>query len=76
MTLEGRGKFVNRKTKTANIDYGRFFLYLPVEVAGDSSLPFKPNEFVVVRIDISQNLSLVLVRPKPSLAISILRILS
>ncbi|HKW03946.1 MAG TPA: hypothetical protein VJN71_01485 [Nitrososphaerales archaeon] len=40
VTLEGRGKFVNRRTRTANKDYDRFFLYIPVENARDSALPF------------------------------------
>lgn len=49
--LDGKGKFVNRRTKTANKDYDRFFLYVPVEVARDSAFPFEPNEIVNIKID-------------------------
>jgi len=49
--LEGKGKFVNRRTRTANKEYDRFFIYVPVEVARDSAFPFKTNEIVMVKID-------------------------
>lgn len=49
--LEGKGKFVNRRTVTANKEYDRFFIYVPVEVARDSAFPFKTNEVVTVKID-------------------------
>jgi hypothetical protein len=49
--LEGKGKFVNRRTTTANKEYDRFFIYVPVEVARDSAFPFKTNEIVAVKID-------------------------
>lgn len=49
--LEGEGKFTNRRTRTANKDYDRFFIYVPVEVARDSAFPFKPNDTVTVKVD-------------------------
>ena len=49
--LEGKGKFINRRTRTASKDYDRFFIYVPVEVARDSAFPFKSNELVIVKID-------------------------
>jgi len=49
--LEGKGKFINRRTRTANKDYDRFFIYVPVEVARDSAFPFKSNELVMVKVD-------------------------
>jgi hypothetical protein len=55
VTVEGRGKFVNRRTKTANRDYDKFFLYVPVEVARDGTFPFKPNETVKISIDRRKN---------------------
>lgn len=51
MAVEGKGKFINRKTQTANKRYDKFFLYVPVEVARDGTFPFKPEDTVVVRID-------------------------
>lgn len=53
--LEGKGKFINRRTRTANKDYDRFFIYVPVEVARDSAFPFKPEDKVTVRIDKAKN---------------------
>jgi len=49
--IEGKGKFVNRKTKTANKEYDKFFIYVPAEVARDGTFPFNPNEAVVIKID-------------------------
>jgi hypothetical protein len=49
--LEGKGKFLNRKTKTANKDYDKFFIYVPAEVARDGTFPFKPQDEVTIRID-------------------------
>jgi hypothetical protein len=49
--IEGKGKFMNRKTKTANKEYDKFFIYIPAEVARDSTFPFVPEDVVIVRID-------------------------
>ena len=59
LVLDGRGKFVNRRTKTANKDYDKFFIYIPVEVARDSTFPFKSDQFVRVKIDRRKNRLLV-----------------
>jgi len=53
--LEGKGKFINRRTRTANKEYDRFFIYVPVEVARDSAFPFKPDDTVTVKIDKTKN---------------------
>jgi len=53
--LEGKGKFINRRTKTASKDYDRFFIYVPVEVARDSAFPFKPEDTVTLKIDRARN---------------------
>lgn len=49
--IEGKGKFLNRKTKTASRDYDKFFIYVPAEVARDGTFPFKPQDAVVIKID-------------------------
>ena len=49
--LEGKGKFINRRTRTASKDYDRFFIYVPVEVARDSAFPFKTNDIVTIKVD-------------------------
>ncbi len=51
VVVEGKGKFINRKTQTANKEYDKFFIYVPVELARDGTFPFKPDETVIVRID-------------------------
>lgn len=51
MVVEGIGKFINRKTKTAGETYDRFFFYVPTEVARDGLFPFKEGNKVVVRIE-------------------------
>jgi hypothetical protein len=53
--LEGKGKFINRRTKTASKDYDRFFIYVPVEVARDSGFPFKPNDLVTIKVEKPKN---------------------
>jgi hypothetical protein len=52
LVLEGKGKFLNRKTKTASKDYDKFFFYVPAEVARDGTFPFKPHDPVIVKIDV------------------------
>jgi hypothetical protein len=49
--LEGQGKLINRKTKTAGKEYDRFFIYVPTEVARDGTFPFKEGEGLRIRID-------------------------
>jgi len=55
VAIEGKGKFINRRTKTAKGEYDKFFTYIPVEVARDSTFPFKPDEVVRIRIDKRKN---------------------
>jgi len=49
--IEGKGRFMNRPTKTGNRVYDKFFIYVPTEVARDGFFPFKPGEEVTIRID-------------------------
>lgn len=53
--IEGKGKFLNRKTKTASRDYDKFFIYVPAEVARGGTFPFKLQDEVIVRIDREKN---------------------
>jgi len=54
--LEGKGRIINRPTKTAGKDYDKFFVYLPTNLVRDSAFPFKVGEAVVIRIDRENNL--------------------
>lgn len=49
--LEGKGKFINRRTRTANKDYDKFFIYVPVEVARDGLFPFKHGDILMIKVD-------------------------
>ncbi len=49
--LEGKGKFINRRTRTANKDYDKFFIYVPVEVGRDGLFPFKDGDVLLIRVD-------------------------
>ncbi len=49
--IEGKGKFINRKTRTASHEYDKFFIYVPAEVARDGTYPFKPQDTVIIKID-------------------------
>jgi len=51
MVVEGQGKLINRKTKTAGKEYDRCFFYVPTEVARDGLFPFKEGNKVTIKID-------------------------
>ncbi len=54
MAIEGKGRFINRRTPAAkNKIYNRYFIYVPTNVADDSSFPFKEQDEVIIKIDIS-----------------------
>jgi hypothetical protein len=46
----GKGRFINRPSKTGKKLYDRFFVYIPTYVARDKEFPFKTGEEVVVKI--------------------------
>lgn len=48
---EGRGRFINRPTRTGGKTYDKFFVYVPTEVARDGTFPFKAGDEVFVRIE-------------------------
>lgn len=47
---EGKGRFINRPTRTGGRTYDKFFVYIPTEVARDGTFPFEEGEEVVLRI--------------------------
>jgi hypothetical protein len=51
MVTRARGRFINRPTKTGRGVYDKFFVYIPTELARDSSFPFKAGEEVDIQID-------------------------
>jgi hypothetical protein len=51
MVTRARGRFINRPTKTGRGLYDKFFIYIPTELARDSSFPVKPGQEVEVQID-------------------------
>ncbi len=49
--IEGKGKFINRPTKSGKKTYDKYFIYVPTEIARDGLFPFKPGEELLVKID-------------------------
>jgi hypothetical protein len=49
--LEGKGRFINRPTKTGKRVYDKFFVYIPTEIARDDLFPFKVGDQVQVKVD-------------------------
>lgn len=47
---QGDGKFVNRPVKTKTKEYAKYYVYIPIGVATDTSFPFKPEDRVKVTI--------------------------
>jgi hypothetical protein len=47
---KGIGTFINRKTKTGQKSYDRFFIYIPTEVARDGTFPFTEKDKVEIEI--------------------------
>jgi hypothetical protein len=48
---KGKGRFINRPTRTGGRDYDKIFIYIPTEVARDGTFPFKEGEAVILRIN-------------------------
>jgi len=49
--IEGKGKIINRPTKTGKRTYDKYFIYVPTEIARDGLFPFKAGEEVVIKIE-------------------------
>lgn len=47
---KGIGRFINRRTKTGNKFYDRFFVYIPTEIGRDGTFPFKDGDKVEIEI--------------------------
>jgi hypothetical protein len=48
---KGRGRFINRRSRTGGRVYDKFFIYIPTEVARDGTFPFKEGDVVSLRIE-------------------------
>ena len=48
---EGKGRFINRPTRTGGKTYDKFFVYVPTEVARDGTFPFEAGEEVYIKIE-------------------------
>lgn len=48
---EGKGRFINRPTRTGRKTYDKFFIYVPTEVARDGTFPFKVGDEVFIRVE-------------------------
>ena len=48
---KGKGRFINRPTRTGGRLYDKFFIYIPTEVARDGTFPFKEGEEVMISIE-------------------------
>lgn len=49
--LQGKGRFLNRPTKTGKHEYDKFFVYIPTEIARDGLFPFHEGDAVTVTVD-------------------------
>jgi hypothetical protein len=47
---KGKGKFFNRPTVSKGKKYDKFFMYIPTEVARDTSFPLKDGDRIEVEI--------------------------
>lgn len=50
LVLKGKGRLINRPTKTGGKKYDKFFIYIPTDVAKDSSFPFEKGDKITVEI--------------------------
>ncbi len=49
--LQGKGRFMNRPTKTGKRAYDKFFVYVPTEIARDGLFPFQEGDEIKVTVD-------------------------
>ena len=47
----GKGRFINRPSKTGKKLYDRYFVYIPTYVVKDEDFPFEAGEEVLVKIE-------------------------
>ncbi len=60
---EGKGRFINRPTKTGKKSYDKFFIYIPTDLARDSLFPFKEGDEVFMKIH-PKHKQLIIEKPK------------
>ena len=48
---KGKGRFFNRPTVSKGKKYDKFFIYVPTEVARNTSFPFSNGERIEVEIE-------------------------
>ena len=49
--LQGKGRFMNRPSKTGKRVYDKFFVYIPTEIARDGLFPFHEGDEITVKVD-------------------------
>ena len=54
MVTKAVGRFINRPTRTGRGVYDKFFVYVPTELARDSSFQFEPGEEVDAQLDLEK----------------------
>jgi len=47
---KGKGRFFNRPTSSKGKKYDKYFMYIPVEVARDTSFPLKDGDTIEIEI--------------------------
>ncbi len=53
------GRFINRPTRSGNRTYDKFFIYVPTELARDSSFPFSAGTEVEIAVDLEKRLLMI-----------------
>jgi hypothetical protein len=48
---EGKGRVINRVSKSGKKTYDKYFIYVPTELARDSDFPFKAGQEVIIKIN-------------------------
>jgi len=49
--LQGKGRFLNRPTKTGNRAPDKFFVHIPTEMARDGLVPFREGDEISMKVD-------------------------
>lgn len=50
----GRGRLVNKPSRTGGKLYNKYFIYVPIHVVRDRDFPFKKGEVLVIKIEDSK----------------------
>jgi hypothetical protein len=49
--LHGKGRFINRPSRTGKRTYDKFFVYIPTEIARDGLFPFNAGDELLVKVE-------------------------